>query len=256
MHKVVIPKSVVNRVIKHRGKEHIYEDLDPTKTALLVIDLQNAFMLPGVAHALCETAPSIVPNVNLIAQTVRDTGGTVVWTKITLGKESLATWPVLHQMAGPERTTRRLAALSEGTKGHEFWAELDVRPTDLIVSKDRYSAFIQGSSNLADLLRDRDIDTVVIAGTVTNVCCESTARDAMMLNFKTIMVTDGNAAITDEEHNNSLIAFYLVFGDIMSTELLVSCLKRNEAKRSARAANSGSNPPDLPPNFGLPGVSG
>ena len=227
MHKVAIPQSIVERVIKHRGKEHIYEDLDPKKTALLVVDLQNAFMLPGVAHALCETAPAIVPNVNAIAQTVRETGGAVVWIKSTFDEKSLVTWPVLHEMAGPERTVRRLAAMAEGTKGHEFWAGLDIRPTDLIVNKDRYSAFIQGSSDLAEVLRKRGIDTVVIAGTVTNVCCESTGRDAMMLNFKSIMVTDANAALTDEEHNASLIAFYLSFGDIMSTDLLMSCLRRN-----------------------------
>ena len=227
MHKVVIPGSIVERVIKHRGKEHIYEDLDPKKTALLVVDLQNAFMLPGVAHALCETAPAIVPNVNAIAHTVRETGGAVVWIKSTFDEKSLVTWPVLHEMAGPQRTIRRLAAMAEGTKGHEFWAGLDIRPTDLIVNKDRYSAFIQGSSDLAEVLRKRGIDTVVITGTVTNVCCESTGRDAMMLNFKSIMVTDANAALTDEEHNASLIAFYLSFGDIMPTDLLMSCLRRN-----------------------------
>ncbi len=227
MHKVAIPQSIVERVIKHRGKEHIYEDLDPKKTALLVVDLQNAFMLPGVAHALCETAPAIVPNVNAIAQTIRETGGAVVWIKSTFDEKSLVTWPVLHEMAGPERPGRRPAAMAEGTKGHEFWAGLDIRPTDLIVNKDRYSAFIQGSSDLAEVLRKRGIDTVVIAGTVTNVCCESTGRDAMMLNFKSIMVTDANAALTDEEHNASLIAFYLSFGDIMSTDLLMSCLRRN-----------------------------
>jgi len=227
VHKVVIPGSIVERVIKHRGKEHIYEDLDPKKTALLVVDLQNAFMLPGVAHALCETAPAIVPNVNAIAHTVRETGGAVVWIKSTFDEKSLVTWPVLHEMAGPQRTIRRLAAMAEGTKGHEFWAGLDIRPTDLIVNKDRYSAFIQGSSDLAEVLRKRGIDTVVITGTVTNVCCESTGRDAMMLNFKSIMVTDANAALTDEEHNASLIAFYLSFGDIMPTDLLMSCLRRN-----------------------------
>ncbi len=227
MHKVVIPGSIVERVIKHRGKEHIYEDLDPKKTALLVVDLQNAFMLPGVAHALCETAPAIVPNVNAIAHTVRETGGAVVWIKSTFDEKSLVTWPVLHEMAGPQRTIRRLAAMAEGTKGHEFWAGLDIRPTDLIVNKDRYSAFIQGSSDLAEVLSKRGIDTVVITGTVTNVCCESTGRDAMMLNFKSIMVTDANAALTDEEHNASLIAFYLSFGDIMPTDLLMSCLRRN-----------------------------
>jgi ureidoacrylate peracid hydrolase len=65
------------------------------------------------------------------------------------------------------------------------------------------------------------------------VCCESTARDAMMLNFRTIMVTDGNAAMTDEDHNASLIAFYLSFGDIMSTDMLIDCLRRNAGKRVA-----------------------
>ena len=100
-------------------------------------------------------------------------------------------------------------------------------PQDPIVEKNRFSAFIQGSSHLAATLRERGLDTVLVTGTVTNVCCESTARDAMMLNFKTIMVTDGNAAATDEDHAASLIAFYLTFGDIMSTDMLIGCLERN-----------------------------
>ena len=74
-----------------------------------------------------------------------------------------------------------------------------------------------------------------IAGTATNVCCESTARDAMMLNFKTVMITDGNAAVTDDDHNASLIGFYLIFGDIMSTGFAIDCLKRNAQKGLAAA---------------------
>src|SRR5690349_2346394 len=221
-HKVDIPQAVIDRVVRHRGREHVYENLYPRRTALLVVDMQNAFMMPGVAHAYCQYAESIVPNVNRLAQAMRETGATVVWIKTTFGEQSLASWPVLHDMAGAERTPRRLAALAEGSKGHEFWAGLDRRPADLIVNKDRYSAFIQGSSNIAEVLRGRGIDTVVVTGTVTNVCCESTARDAMMTNFKTIMATDANAGHTDEEHNASLVAFYLSFGDIMSTEELIS----------------------------------
>jgi len=227
MHKVVIPQAVIDRVIRHRGKEHAYENLDPRRTALLVVDMQNAFMMPGVAHAYCQYAESVVPNINRLAQAMRETGATVVWIKTTFGEQSLVTWPVLHELAGQERTPRRIAALAEGSKGQEFWAALDIRPADLIVNKDRYSAFIQGSSNIAEVLRSRGIDTVVVTGTVTNVCCESTARDAMMTNFKTIMVTDANAGHTDEEHNASLVAFYLSFGDIMSTDFLIGCLRRN-----------------------------
>jgi ureidoacrylate peracid hydrolase len=70
---------------------------------------------------------------------------------------------------------------------------------------------------------------------VTNVCCESTARDAMMLNFKTIMVSDGNAAVTDADHNASLCAFYLTFGDVMPTDMLIECLTRNAASKLAAA---------------------
>ena len=102
-----------------------------------------------------------------------------------------------------------------------------MRPEDEVVQKYRFSAFVQGASDLPQRLRAQGYDTVLITGTVTNVCCESTARDAMMLNFRTIMVTDGNAAVTDEDHNASLIAFYLTFGDIMSTDRLIACLARN-----------------------------
>ena len=138
-------------------------------------------------------------------------------------------------MVKPEQGARRVAALTAGSKGHELWSALDVRADDLIVEKNRFSAFIQGSSKLAEVLRERGLDTVLITGTVTNVCCESTARDAMMLNFKTIMVTDGNAAVTDEDHNASLCAFYLTFGDVMPTDMLVTCLERNAGRNLSAA---------------------
>ena len=235
MHTLSIPQSVVDRAIERRGREHVYEDLDPAKTALVVVDMQNAFMLPGVAHALCPMAEKIVPNVNRLAAAVRATGGTVVWIKTTFKDDALESWSIYFDMVTPQLRAKRIAALTADSKGHELWPALEVRPEDLIVEKNRFSAFIQGSSNLAEVLRGRGLDTILVTGTVTNVCCESTARDAMMLNFKTVMVTDGNAAVTDEDHNASLCAFYLTFGDIMSTDMLIACLERN-ARGSLAAA--------------------
>jgi ureidoacrylate peracid hydrolase len=235
MHALSIPQSVIDRVISRRGQEHAYTDLDPAKTALVVVDMQNAFMLPGVAHALCPMAEKIVPNINRLAQAVRETGGTVIWIKTTFKNDALKNWSTYFEMVTPQQGAKRIAALAADSKGHELWAALDVRPDDVIVEKNRFSAFIQGSSNLAEVLRGRDLDTILVTGTVTNVCCESTARDAMMLNFKTIMVTDGNAAVTDEDHNASLCAFYLTFGDIMSTDMLITCLKRNAGGKLAAA---------------------
>ncbi len=235
MHKIAIPKSIVERVIARRGRELVYDNLDPRKTALLVVDMQNAFMLPGVAHSLCAMAREIVPNINRLAQAVRETGGAVVWIKTTYTPQTLKDWSTYYDLRGPEQNAKRAEALAAGSKGHELWAELDARPGDLTVEKQRFSAFIQGSSNLADILRERGIDTVVVTGTITGVCCESTARDAMMCNFKTIMVTDGNAAMTDEDHNAALGNFYLTFGDVMSTDKVIECLRRNTGKGLAAA---------------------
>jgi ureidoacrylate peracid hydrolase len=227
MHSVSISQSVIDRVIARRGREHVYDDLDPSKTALVVVDMQNAFMLPGVAHALCPMAEKIVPNINRLAGVVRETGGTVIWIKTTFTQDALRDWSTYFAMITPDRVAKRIEALTAASLGHQLWGVLDVRSQDLVVEKNRFSAFIQGSSDLARVLDERGLDTVIVTGTVTNVCCESTARDAMMLNFKTIMVTDGNAATTDEDHNASLAAFYLTFGDIMSTDMLIACLKRN-----------------------------
>jgi ureidoacrylate peracid hydrolase len=237
MHTLSIPQSVVDRVVARRGREHVYDALDPAKTALVVVDMQNAFMLPGVAHALCPMAEKIVPNINRLAQAVRHTGGTVIWIKTTFKADALKNWSTYFEMVKPEQGARRVAALTADSKGHELWPALDVRPDDLIVEKNRFSAFIQGSSNLAEVLRAHGLDTVLITGTVTNVCCESTARDAMMLNFKTIMVSDANAAMTEEDHNASLCAFYLSFGDVMSTDAVIACLETN-ARKNLTAAES------------------
>lgn len=235
MHKLAIPQSIVDRVVKRHGREHVHEDFDPAKTALVVVDMQNAFMLPGVAHSPCLMAQEIVPNINRLAESVRAAGGTVVWIQTLYTDETLENWSSLYEMLGATGTDKRAKALEGGSKGYELWPDLQVKPEDLIVVKNRYSAFIQGSSNLEQVLRERGIDTVLITGTVTNVCCESTARDAMMLNFKTVMITDGNAAVTDDDHNASLIGFYLIFGDIMSTDFAIGCLKRNAQKGLAAA---------------------
>ena len=221
-----IPQAIVERVIARRGGEHCYADLDPARTALGVIDLQHAFMNDAVGHAVCPAARDIVPAVNRLAAALRETGGGVFWIQMTHDASCLDEWSVAHQMAAPEMREKRIAALSEGTLGHQLWPDLDVRAQDEIVKKYRYSAFMPGTSELPDRLRARGFDTVLIAGTVTNVCCESSARDANMTNFRTVMVSDGNAASTQEEHDAALAACYNIFGDVMDTDMIVNALRR------------------------------
>jgi ureidoacrylate peracid hydrolase len=235
MHKLSISQSVIDRVVAKRGREHIFDDLNPAKTALVVVDMQNGFMVPELGHAPCKTAHEIVPNINRLAEAVRATGGSVIWIQTAYTDETLTSWSTLYGMMLPKGRERRKFSLSPANKGYDIFPDLKIEKTDLIVEKNRYSAFIQGSSNIEEVLGGRGLDTVLITGTVTNVCCESTARDAMMRNFKTVMITDGNAANTDEDHNAALNNFYLTFGDIMSTDFAVECLRRNAQKGLAAA---------------------
>lgn len=233
MHKVAIPQTIVDRVIARRGKEHVFDDFDPARTALIVVDLQNGFMMPGVAFAEIPEAREIVPNVNRLAAALRAAGGTVVWIVTTYEPAVDREWSTYYRLSTPANGAKRSAALTKGAKGHEIWPELEVKPGDPIVEKKRFSAFIQGSSELDKVLKARGIDNLLITGTVTGVCCESTARDAMMLNYAVTMVTDGNASYSDEEHNRALTAFYATFGDIMPTDSLIGLIAKNSKKHAA-----------------------
>jgi ureidoacrylate peracid hydrolase len=226
MHPFTIAPAIAARVAARCGTPHPFARLDPQRTALVVIDMQNGFMREDLSHAFCAMAQHVVPAVNRLAAALRDAGGAVFWVQNTFDARCETEWSVMQEMATPEARARRAAAMSEGTEGHRLWPGLDIREGDAVVPKYRYSAFIQGSSDLPARLRARGLDTVLIAGTVTNVCCESSARDAMMLNFRTVMVSDACAAVTDAEHAASLTAFHLQFGDVLTVAQCVAGFRR------------------------------
>lgn len=234
MHPLSIPPEIVARVEARCGRAHPFEELDPARTAFVVIDMQVGFMDPAISHACCPMAERIVPAVNRLAAAVREAGGGVFWVQNTHDASCETEWTVMQRMVTPAARARRNAAMMEGTPGHALWPGLDVRPGDETVLKRRFSAFIQGSSDLAARLRARGFDTVLIGGTVTNVCCESSARDAMMLDFRTVMVADCNAANSDAEHNASLAAFWNIFGDVMTVDHVIERLRlAAEGKQAA-----------------------
>ena len=228
MHPFTLPEHIQARVAARCGTPHPFARLDPKRTALVVVDLQNGFMREDVAHAWCPMAEHVVPAVNRLAGALRQAGGGVFWIQNTFDARCETEWSVMQDMATPAARARRSAAMSEGTVGNQLWPALDVQPADEVVRKYRYSAFIQGSSDLPARLLARGFDTVLITGTVTGVCCESSARDAMMLNFRTVMVPDGCAALTDEEHAASLIAFYVQFGDVLTVDECIAGLAGEE----------------------------
>ena len=228
MHKIAIADSVIAQVKVQRGRLSRYDRLIGPQTALVVIDLQNAFMLPGMPVEV-PTAREIVPNVNKLATATRTAGGKVVWVKMCLEGQSEA-WRVFFD-ADPRRAT--LSELTPGSHGFELHADLDVQPEDAILVKKRFSAFIQGSSDIDRHLRAAGIDTVIIVGTLTNICCESSARDAMMLNYRLVFVSDANAALSDAEHNATLTSILRVFGDVPTTDEVVALISAKGREQAA-----------------------
>ncbi|MFC4908515.1 isochorismatase family protein [Actinomadura gamaensis] len=126
---------------------------------------------------------------------------------------------------GPDAAEVFRTAGGTGPIAERIWPDLTVHPADLQVEKTAATAFFPGRCSLPDDLSARAIDTVLIAGTVTNVCCETSARDATTHGFRTIMVADANAARRDDEHNATLHTFYRSFGDVRSTEDVLDMIK-------------------------------
>jgi ureidoacrylate peracid hydrolase len=215
MHQVGVRQEIIDRVLARRGRYHWFDRLDAQKTALLVIDMQEAFCAPG-SPAEVPVARNIVPAINELIGPLRKLGVAVIWVlHANSHEDGRSDWDLFfNHVVADEVRARTLESLAPGRQA--VWSELDVAAADHTVIKNRYSAFISGSSRLERLLRSLDIDTLLIAGTKTNVCCEATARDAMMLDFKIVLVSDCCAALSDEEHRATLENIIQQFGDVMT----------------------------------------
>src|SRR5437879_8393726 len=110
----VIPDEIVRRVIERRGSEHCFAELDPARTALVVIDLQHAFMNEAVGFAPVPAAIDIVPAVNRLAASVRRSGGGVFWVQMTHDEACFDEWSVAYEMTTPPLRETRLAGVFEG----------------------------------------------------------------------------------------------------------------------------------------------
>lgn len=214
------PKWVTDRVIARQGTLHPYDAFKPEETAFVVIDLQNFFTQPGYMGE-CKTAAATFPAVNHLADALRSAGGHVIWVQ-TCADKADTFWPHLHHdFFKPELSQKRLEQLSAQHLGFELAAGVNATKDDARVIKKYYSALAPNSSSLNEVLKEKGVKNVLIGGTSTNVCCESTGRNAMMLNYRTIMVHDALSAFSPQEHEFALQAWMLYFGDVLGTDDII-----------------------------------
>jgi ureidoacrylate peracid hydrolase len=193
--------------------------LVPGRFAHVVIDMQYGFMPGGIIPVTGN--PAIIPNINRISAAVRRAGGTNIFVRFTYDP----TWTVYYRRLAEGREARMEAAFSDGAEQHALVAELDVMADDVLLNKKRFSSFTPGTCDLESYLRSAGIDTLVVTGCTSSCCVESTIRDGMQLNFKTIFVGDANATLNDAYHNGAVDNLFGIFGtDLCMTDEILDRL--------------------------------
>jgi nicotinamidase-related amidase len=209
-----IPEKIVRKVVARRGRLHAFESIESSRTALVVIDLDTATV--GVN----EDCQRLVSRVNDLASAVRSAGGVVAWVTSRM--------PVMPRhfaaIVGDDLATKYFNDGQAGGPGTMLWHELDQSTHDLVAVKSGASAFFPGKCNLKEQLDHLGIDTLLVAGAVTNICCESSARDAVELDYKVIMVSDALSGHAHGLHEATLATFYRIFGDVRPSAEVIELL--------------------------------
>ena len=194
--------------------------------ALVVVDMQNGFCHPegsfGRAGADVTGCANAIPaNVELIAA-AHEAEVPVFFTR-AVHEPDFADWNMLAELpmyAG----LRDGGSCEEGTWDAEFVSELDVRPGDRIVTKSRFSPFVE--TDIERQLHDLGVTTIVVTGVGTSACVESTVRDSSQRSFRTIVAREATGDIAQSAHDQSLHIMGSLFGWVMDTESIVRAWKK------------------------------
>lgn len=194
-----------------------FDTIDPARTALVVIDMQSVFVAEDEVFGN-PNARAIVPQVNRLVRGLRDAGVHVIWTRQTVSRAPHLAMPEWQYDMTDPIVQRAVESMWQDAPAHELFPEMAVGADDFVLDKYRYGAFSCPAGALAKVLKLIGIEMLVLAGTLTNVCVESTAREGNMRGYKVIVVPDACATVTDEEHYAALLNLRLNFADLKTVD--------------------------------------
>jgi ureidoacrylate peracid hydrolase len=201
---------------------NLKERCDPTRAALIVVDVQNDFVSPeGSAGKRGEdvtAAMAMVPNLLRLIDEGRHVGLTIVYIR-TMHSE----WTDTPSWIYRSSQKSGLNTCREGTWGAEFYAGISPLPSERVVIKHRYSAFI--NTDLNTVLKARGVQSVLVCGVATNVCVETTTRDAYMFDYYVTMIDDCSAAYEAKLHLGTLENIRRHFGLVASSNEVIEAWK-------------------------------
>lgn len=191
-------------------------EIQKEKSALLVIDMQNFFLDPTSSTFTCGGI-AILPNLQKIIEAFRKTGLPVIYTKHIHHPDKIDAGIMGWWWEG---------MCVEGTPESEIHHTIKPKPKEKIILKHRYSAFY--NTDLETVLRCLKIEDLIITGIMTNMCCESTARDAYYRDYRVFFLADATGSITEEMHLASLLNLAFGFAYITTTDDIIKTITKTK----------------------------
>lgn len=182
----------------------------PGEAALIVVDMQNAFLEEGSPYEVPE-GRSIIPRTEELVNFCRQRRIPIIWTR------SDHTFPHAGLLVNKFPPIKNDRVLWKGTHSHEYYPKVSgPQEGEYEVIKHKYDAFFE--TDLDAILRNLDVKTVLITGVDTCVCCESTARSAFFRDYQVVFISDGNASYDPGAHRATLTTIGIFFGRVASTD--------------------------------------
>jgi len=200
----------------------------PERTALINVDLQECFVRDSPISA--PEGPAVMERLNRLGEVCRRAGIAVVHTRFVLRPDG-SNLGLLGETSPPARA----GILNKDAQSAQLDAELLVREQDIIIDKPRFGAFF--GTDLEPILRSRGIDTLIIGGIATNLCCETTAREAMQREFRVFFLSDGTATAdmgglsAAELQRASLATLGFLFAQVITVEEMIERIEQAGAHR-------------------------
>ncbi len=220
-------------MIKHRlvnlRAEPESLDIDLTRTAIIVVDMQNAFCSSGGMFELggrdISHIQQVIPTIQKILDVARTANIKVVYVVHRLTSDVREVGPLSRYRFDfwRNRPETREKLILEGTWGTEIIDELKPHSEEMVVVKRRFSAF--AGTELDMMLKTYDIRYLIFVGVATNICVESSLRDASHLQYLPVIVSDGVAASPPSRQESTLANVREVFGWVTTSEVLLQILK-------------------------------
>jgi nicotinamidase-related amidase len=181
--------------------------IDPGRACLFVIDMQNYFK---------KIIPPVLGNILRVIQSCRKKEVPIIFTQH--GHQDFA-------LEGGELKEWWGQVILQGSEDWKFIPEIPVDPMDTILPKKHYSAFLE--TDLAKILQSRKVRDIIISGVMTNLCCETTARDGFMRGYRIFFLIDGTATGKSEHHLSTLKNLGFGFAYLLTTDELARMLRKS-----------------------------